>query len=100
MLGTRYGPVGTRFSILGTRIGSLKHLKIPWFLHIVITLGLIPSLWVFAGGKSRATRCFREDLDGIEREKLNKKPNCRRSSLLTSLLSSLKFCVIVRGTGY
>jgi len=29
MLGTRYGPVGNRFSILGTRIGSLKHLKKP-----------------------------------------------------------------------
>jgi len=27
MLGTRYGPVGTGFSILGTRVGSLKHLK-------------------------------------------------------------------------
>jgi len=28
---TRYGPVGTRFSlILGTRIGSLKRLKKPW----------------------------------------------------------------------
>jgi len=38
MLGTRYRPVGTRFSlilgtgfsILGTRIGSLKHLKKTW----------------------------------------------------------------------
>jgi len=31
MLGTQYGPVGTRFSlILGTRIGSLKHLKKNW----------------------------------------------------------------------
>jgi len=27
MLGTRYGSVGTRFEILGTRIGSLNHLK-------------------------------------------------------------------------
>jgi len=27
MLGTWYGPVGTRFSIVGTRIGSLKHLE-------------------------------------------------------------------------
>jgi len=27
MLGARYGPIGTRFSILGSRIGSLKHLK-------------------------------------------------------------------------
>jgi len=30
LLGIRYGSVGTRFSlILGTRIGSLKHLKKP-----------------------------------------------------------------------
>ena len=29
MLGTQYAPVGTRFSILGTRIGYLKHLKKP-----------------------------------------------------------------------
>jgi len=28
MIGTRYGPIVTRFSlILGTRIGSVKHLK-------------------------------------------------------------------------
>ena len=27
MVGAQYGPAGTRFSILGTRIGSLKHLK-------------------------------------------------------------------------
>jgi len=26
-LGTRYRPAGTRFEILGTRTGSLKHLK-------------------------------------------------------------------------
>jgi len=31
MLGTRYEPLGTRLClILGTRIGSLKHLKKPW----------------------------------------------------------------------
>ena len=29
MLSTRYGPVGTRFSFLGTGIGFLKHLKKP-----------------------------------------------------------------------
>ena len=27
MLGTRYVPVGTRFSILGTQIGSIKRLN-------------------------------------------------------------------------
>jgi len=32
MLGTRYGFVGTRFRILGIRIGSLKRLKIPAFI--------------------------------------------------------------------
>ena len=35
MLGTRYGFVGTRFSLmLGTRIGSLKRLKKPVYIYI------------------------------------------------------------------
>jgi len=46
MLGTRYGPVGTRFSlilgtrfsILVTRIGSLKHLKKTCTVAIKISI--------------------------------------------------------------
>jgi len=34
MLGNWYGPVGTRFSILGTRIRSQKHLKKPGFINV------------------------------------------------------------------